>query len=359
MNIFSNIGKTDHEMVSFYQDKNTGLKGIVAVHDTTLGPAVGGLRIWPYDNEADALQDALNLSKAMTYKASLAGLNLGGGKGVIIADADLSKTEALLRSWGRFVDNLGGTYITTTDVGTNSEDMEWVGAETDHVVGMYEELGGSGDSSVATARGVFKGMMACIQNKYDLTKYNGTDLSSLTIGIEGFGKVGSRLAEICREQGMTVLVSDVNTGILDHANKNEYMAFEPDELLKNDIDIFAPCALGGSINKDTINQLSTVGCKIIAGCANNQLANNKVGYLLNDIGILYAPDYLINAGGLINASCELENGQYSHKRSSQLVDRIYDRMKKIILESEHMQLPTSTVADKMAENRIKSIAKIR
>ena len=354
MNVFNSIKESNHEMVSFYQDKGSGLTGIIAIHDTTLGPALGGLRIWPYANESEALQDVLNLSKAMTYKASLAGLHMGGGKGVIIADSNVDKTEVLLRSWGRFVDKLGGAYVTTTDVGTNSEDMELVATETDYVVGMYETLGGSGDSSLATARGVFEGMSACIAHKY-----NTDNFKNLKIAIEGFGKVGSHFANKCKAAGMTVMVSEIDSEKIDDAIRKGYDVYTPDDLLKTEIDIFAPCALGGTLNIDNIQKLCNNGVKIVAGCANNQLADNYVGYLLHDLNILYAPDYLINAGGLINASCELELNGYSQTRGDLLVDRIFDRMNIIIKDSINTGLPTSIIADKKAEQRIKEVARIR
>lgn len=354
MNVLNSMKEFNHEMVSFYQDKGSGLTGIVAIHNTTLGPAVGGLRIWPYADEYEALQDVLNLSKAMTYKASLAGLHLGGGKGVIIADSYSDKTEALLRSWGRFVDKLGGTYFTTTDIGTDSEDMESVAIETDYVIGMYETLGGSGDSALSTARGVFQGMKACIQNKY-----NTEDFSKFNIGIEGFGKVGSYLADICRKNKIKVVVSEINPKRVDIAVQKGYEVYTSYDLLKSDIDIFAPCAMGGILNEETVMQLSNSAVSIIAGCANNQLSDNKIGYLLDDLKILYAPDYLINAGGLINASCELESHGYSSERGNILVDRIFERMQSVIEESIHTGLPTSVIADRKAEQRIKEIGNVR
>ncbi len=354
MNVLNSIKNSNHEMVSFYQDKNSGLNGIIAIHDTTLGPALGGLRIWPYASESEALQDVLNLSKAMTYKASLAGLHIGGGKGVIIADPNIDKTESLLRSWGRFVNKLGGTYATTTDVGTNSEDMELIATETDFVVGMYETLGGSGDSSLATARGVFKGMYACI-----LHQYNTENFKDLKIAIEGFGKVGSNLANQCRQAGMKVIVSEINPERIDLAIRHGYDVYTQDDLLKTGIDIFSPCALGGTLNADMIRKLDNSNVKIVAGCANNQLVDNKAGYLLHDLDICYAPDYLINAGGLINASCELEPQGYVADRGNMLVDRIFDRMQSIIKDSISTGLPTFIIADKKAEQRIKEVGNVR
>ena len=351
MSVFKNMIQRNHEQVTFFSDTNSGLKGIVAIHDTTLGPALGGCRMWNYNNEAEALMDVLRLSKGMTYKAAISGLNLGGGKAVIIGDAKKEKTESLFRSFGRFVEGLGGRYITAEDVGTSVKDMEWVRTETNHVTGISRALGGSGDPSILTAYGVYVGMKAAVKYKFNLNSLNG-----LKIGIQGLGHVGINLIDYLAKDGAELFVTDIDQNCIDKVVKN-YNAkpVSTQDIYKLNLDIFAPCALGAILNDDTIPQLQ---CSIIAGAANNQLSNaNKHGKALMSRKILVAPDYVVNAGGLINVSNELEG--YNRERAFKQADGIYDTLMAIFKRSDKNATPTNIASDCLAEERINLLSDLK
>ena len=348
--LFSKLQSYEHEQIVVCSDESAGLKGIIAIHDTTLGPALGGVRMWSYNNEQEAIRDVLRLSRGMTYKAAISGLNLGGGKAVIIGDPHKDKTEKLFRAFGRFVDSLGGRYITAEDVGIDVQDMEWVHMETKFVTGIPKSLGGSGDPSPVTAYGVYMGIKACAKKAY------GDDsVENLKIGIQGAGHVSSHLARYLSKEGADLYITDI------YDDKAEKLAEEvgaevvdPDSIYGLDVDIYSPCALGGVVNDDTIDHFK---CDIIAGGANNVLdEEDKHGQMLMDRGILYAPDYVINAGGLINVASELEG--YDEDRAHTKASRIYDVILDILDYSEENDTPTYAASNILAENRIKSIGKI-
>jgi len=333
-----------HEQVIFCNDKVTGLKAIIAIHDTTLGPALGGTRMWDYSSEEEALQDVLRLSRGMTFKASISGLNLGGGKAVIIGDASKDKTEALMKKFGEYVDSLGGKYITAEDVGMNTKDMEYIREKTKHVTGIPESMGGSGDPSPVTAYGVYMGMKASAKFKW------GSDsLEGKTILVQGVGHVGENLVKHTIEEGAKVYITDINLSKLAEVSK-QYGAeiINGAGIYDMDMDIYAPCALGSTLNTNTINRLK---CQIIAGAANNQLADEVVhGKMIKDKGIVYAPDFLINAGGLINVYSEI-NG-YKKEESLSQTKKIYDTTLEILLKSEAEDITTHKAALLIAEQRI-------
>ena len=350
MDVLNAMANRGHEQVAMYNDPASGLRGIIAIHDTTLGPSCGGARMWPYATEADALADALNLSQAMTYKSAAAGLNLGGGKGVIIGDPRTAKTEALLRAWGRFVDTLGGRYLTTTDVGTTGRDLETVRQETEHVVGLDQTLGGSGDTSVMTGLGVYMGMRACAADVWGADSLRGR-----TVAMQGFGKVATHTAEHLLDNEVRVIATDVNESALDRARQMGVKVVAPDDIYDADCDIFAPCALGGVINAQTIARLR---CRIVAGGANNQLATPEDGEELHRRGIIYAPDFLINAGGIINAAAEI--GQpYNPERSRQQTERIYEQMSSVLATARQQEIATARAADLLAEARLDEVRRVR
>ena len=350
MDVLNKMVKHGHEQVTMYSDPETGLRGIIAIHDTTLGPSCGGTRMWPYASEAEALADALRLSQAMTYKSAAAGLNLGGGKGVIIGDPRTEKTEGLLRAWGRFVDTLGGRYLTTTDVGTTGRDLESVHQETQHVVGLDVTLGGSGDTSIMTGLGIYMGMKACAAHAW-----GGDSLRGKTVAMQGFGKVASHTAEHLLEDDARIIATDISEAALDKARKMGVHIVDPDDIYDVDCDIFAPCALGGVINAETIDRLR---CRIVAGGANNQLATPEDGEDLHRRGIIYAPDFLINAGGIINAAAEI--GQpYNPDRSRQQTERIYEQMAAVLTTSSKKDISTARAADLLAEKRLNSVRHVR
>ena len=350
MEILDTMARFGHEQVAMYTDPNTGLRGIIAIHDTTLGPACGGTRMWPYASEADALADVLRLSQAMTYKSAAAGLNLGGGKGVIIGDPRTLKSEALLRSWGRFVDTLGGRYLTTTDVGTNGRDLESIYQETRHVVGLDVTLGGSGDTSIMTGLGIYMGIKACAGDAW------GSDsLRGRTISMQGFGKVASNTAIHLLDEDARVIATDISEDALGRAKSMGIHVVGAEEIFDTPCDIFAPCALGGVINQDSIQRLS---CRIVAGGANNQLATEADGDELQRRGITYAPDFLINAGGVINVSTEI--GQpYNPDRARQQTERIYEQMSAVLMTARAKEISTASAAKLLAESRLADVRRVR
>lgn len=338
----------DHEEVLFSFDRTTGLRAIIAVHDTTLGPALGGTRMWPYADEAEALQDVLRLSRGMTYKSALAGLDLGGGKAVIIGDARTDKTEAMFRRFGRFVDSLNGRYITAEDVGMSTTEMVNIRKETNYVAGLPEEMGGSGDPSPVTAYGVFCGMKAAAKTAY------GTDsLTGRKVAIQGGGNVGRYLTGHLVEEGATVYLTDIHEDKL-AAIKAEHPAVnlvKPEAIYDVEMDIYSPCALGATVNDQTLAKLK---CSVIAGAANNQLADEKKhGQAVMEKGILYAPDFLINAGGIIN--CAWERKGYNRKAALNQTENIYNTAMAIFKRSGAEKIPTYLAANEAAEQRVRSM----
>jgi leucine dehydrogenase len=349
--VLDQLSTLGHKKVVFCNDPDSGLKAIIAIHDTTLGPALGGTRMWSYATEAEALQDVLRLSRSMTYKAAITGLNLGGGSAVIIGDSRKEKSEALMRSYGRFIKNLNGEFITAEDLGTSTRDMEYIRMETDYVTGVPESIGGMGDPAPTSAKGVFLGIKACVKDVF------GTDtLAGRSVVVQGTGHVGQHLVELLRKENVEVFVSDINEERLHHvAKKYKAKAVEADKIFTLDVDIYAPCALGATVNDKTIPKMKFA---IIAGSANNQLADEqKHGQLLLDKNILFAPDYLINAGGLINCYSELTG--FGKKRTMQLTENIYDATRNVIRMSKADNIPTILAANRIAENRITDIKKIK
>ncbi|MBI2520004.1 MAG: Glu/Leu/Phe/Val dehydrogenase [Bdellovibrio sp.] len=339
-----------HEEVVFYADPSCNLKAIVAIHNTILGPALGGTRMWPYKTEDEALEDVLRLSKGMTYKASVSGLNLGGGKAVIIGDPEKDKSEALFRSFGRLVESLNGRYITAEDVNIKVEDIEHIFTETNNVCGVAIPHGGSGNPAPYTALGVFKGIEASC-----LKIFGDRSLKGKVVALQGAGFVGRHLGELIAQAGAKVFVSDIN-----EKNIKLFLEMIPsaevvgvDAIYGVKCDIYAPCALGATINDKTVEQLK---CKIVAGAANNQLAEPRHGDILRSRGILYAPDYLINAGGLMNVSIEFEG--WSDSKARRMVDTIYDTTLEIFRIADKNNITTYKAADMWAENRIESIRRI-
>ncbi|WP_347159975.1 Glu/Leu/Phe/Val dehydrogenase dimerization domain-containing protein [Pontibacter chitinilyticus] len=349
--VFDQIAEHEHEKVVFCHDKDTGLKAIIGIHSTVLGPALGGTRMWPYASEAEALDDVLRLSRGMTYKAAISGLNLGGGKAVIIGDAKKDKNEALLRKYGRFIKNLNGSYITAEDVGTTTKDMEFIRMETEHVSGLPEAMGGSGDPSPVTAYGTYMGMKAAAKKAF------GSDsLEGKKVAVQGVGHVGGYLVELLSKENAEIYITDIYEDRLKEVStKYNARVVGMDEIYDLDVDIYAPCALGGTLNDDTISRLK---CQVIAGSANNQLRNEVVhGPALVARGIYYAPDFLINAGGLINVYSELVG--YSRESAYAQTERIYGYTLDIFDLAEKEGIHTQLAATKMAEQRIASIGKVR
>ncbi len=346
--VLARMEEHDHEEVLFCHDRATGLRAIIAVHDTTLGPSLGGTRMWPYADESDALRDVLRLSRGMTYKSALAGLDLGGGKAVIIGDARTQKTEAMFRRFGRFVDSLNGRYITAEDVGMNTMDMVNIRKETRHVAGLPEEMGGSGDPSPVTAYGVFCGIKAAAKTAY------GTDsLAGRKVAVQGAGNVGAALVGHLVKDGAVVYLTDIHDDKLAAVKKAHpaVALVKPDEVYDLDMDVYSPCALGATLNDDTLKKLK---CSVVAGAANNQLADEQVhGKAVIEKGILYAPDFLINAGGIINCSWELKG--YDRKAALLQTENIYRTALDIFKRSADEKIPTYLAANQAAEQRIRGM----
>ena len=341
-----------HEQVVFCHDEPTGLKAIIAIHSTALGPALGGTRFYPYASEADALADVLALARGMSYKAALAGLDLGGGKAVIIGDPAEIKTEALLRAYGRFVQSLNGRYFTACDVGTFSEDMDQVARECDYVTGRTVAHGGAGDSSVLTAYGVFQGMRAAAEAVWGAPTLHGR-----TVGVAGVGKVGHHLVRHLVKDGAEVVVTDVSSAAVDRvrAEHPEVRAVaSTEELVRGDLDVYAPCALGGALDDATVEVLSA---KVVCGAANNQLAHEGIEKMLEDRGVLYAPDYMVNAGGLIQVADELEG--FSFDRAKARAEKIYDTTKRVFALAAADGVPPAVAADRLAERRMREVGRLR
>jgi valine dehydrogenase (NAD+) len=343
---------TAHEQVLFCHDEPTGLQAIIAVYSTALGPALGGTRFYPYATESDALEDVLNLSKGMAYKASLAGLDLGGGKAVIIGDPGRIKTEALLRAYGRFVESLGGRYLTACDVGTFSEDMDDVARECSYVTGRTVAHGGAGDSSVLTAYGVFQGMRASAE-----VTWGEPTLQGRTVGVAGVGKVGHHLVTHLVDDGATVVVTDVDPAAVERVRAEHPQVravADTRALVRSGLDVYAPCALGGALDDETVAVLSA---KVVCGAANNQLAHDGIEKVLRDRGILYAPDYMVNAGGLIQVADELEG--FNFDRAQQRAAGIYDTALRVFGLAAEEDVPPAVAADRLAERRMKEVGRLR
>jgi leucine dehydrogenase len=346
--VVAQMSKYNHEQLLFCNDNDTGLKAIIAVHNTVLGPALGGTRMWAYSNEMEALTDVLRLSRGMTYKNSLAGLNLGGGKAVIIGDARTMKSEALMRRFGKFVNSLAGKYITAEDVGIGTSDMVYVNMETSHVVGLP---GKSGDPSPVTAHGVYVGMKACAKEQF------GTDsLAGKKVVVQGVGHVGEYLVSSLAKEKAEIFISDIHEPTLKRvAETYGAKVISLDEVYDIEMDIYAPCALGATVNENTLSRLK---CSIIAGAANNQLQVEDVhGRLVMESGIIYAPDFAINAGGVINCYSEVKG--LTPQWAMAKADEIYNTVGNIVRRSKSENVPTYQIANKMAEERIEAIGKVK
>ncbi|WP_426245791.1 Glu/Leu/Phe/Val family dehydrogenase [Nocardioides sp. LHG3406-4] len=348
--VFEQAG--EHEQVVFANDPATGLKAIVAIHSTALGPALGGTRFYPYSSTADAVTDVLNLSRSMSYKNALAGLDLGGGKAVIIGDPARLKSEALLRAYGRFVQSLGGRYYTACDVGTYSEDMDHIARECSFVTGRTVAHGGAGDSSVLTAYGVFQGMRAAAQEVWGEPTLGGR-----TVGVAGVGKVGRHLVRHLVEDGATVVATDVHQPTLERV-RDEFpqvrTVSSTEELVAGQLDVYAPCAMGGALSDEVVDVLSA---KIVCGAANNQLAHSGIEKALEDRGILYAPDYCVNSGGVIQVADELEG--FSFERAEQRATGIFDTTRAVFELARTDSVPPAIAADRLAERRMRDVGRLR
>jgi leucine dehydrogenase len=346
--VIAQMSQYNHEQLLFCNDNETGLKAIIAVHNTVLGPALGGTRMWMYANEMEALNDVLRLSRGMTYKNSISGLNLGGGKAVIIGDARTMKSEALMRRFGKFVNSLAGKYITAEDVGISPIDMTYVAMETDHVVGLP---GKSGDPSPVTAHGVYVGMKACAKQQF------GSDsLSGKKIAVQGVGHVGEYLVAALAKENAEIFISDIHEPTLKRvAQQYGAKVVGLDEIYDIEMDIYAPCALGATVNDDTLSRLT---CSIIAGAANNQLKVESVhGRAVMEKGIIYAPDFAINAGGVINCYSEVKG--LSSEWALGKAEEIYKTISNIVRRSSDENIPAYQIANKMAEERIEAIGKVK
>lgn len=350
MNVFQSMSEGSHEQVVFCENKAAGLKAIIAIHDTTLGPALGGCRLFPYKSEEEALTDVLRLSRGMTYKAAAAGLNLGGGKAVIIADPKKDKSEALFRVFGRFVESLNGRYITAEDVNTSVHDMEYIFMETKYVTGVAPAHGGSGDPSPVTAFGVFRGMQASAK-----AAFGDESLTGKRIAVQGLGNVGSHLVEHLAKANAKIIVTDVDQEKCRRMTETFGVEVVPHEKIYDvPCDIFAPCAMGAVINNETLPRLK---CRIVCGGANNQLKEDRHGVELQQKGILYAPDYVVNAGGLINVYVEMEG--YVRERALRMAQNIYDTVERVYKIAAELKIPTYVAADRLAEERVQRIGQIK
>ncbi len=345
-------GSTGHEQVVFCQDKQSGLKAIIGIYSTALGPALGGTRFYPYASEEEALADVLDLSRGMAYKNALAGLDLGGGKAVIWGDPEQIKSEPLLRAYGRFVESLGGRYYTACDVGTYVADMDVIARETRYVTGRSVEHGGAGDSSILTAWGVFQGMRAAAEHVWGTPT-----LAGRRVGVAGLGKVGKYLTGHLVGDGAEVVATDVNPKALEWVRTTHPQVELVDDtaaLVAADIDVYAPCALGGALNDDTV---AVLRAKVVTGAANNQLAHPGIEKVLADRGILYTPDYVVNAGGVIQVADEIEG--FNFERAKLRATRIYDTTREILRLADDEGVPPAVAADRLAERRMAEVGRLR
>lgn len=354
-NLFSVLNETEHEQVVHCYDKETGLRAIIAIHNTVLGPSLGGTRVWKYSNEVEALQDVLRLSRGMTFKSSISGINLGGGKAVILADDAVKRDEKFWRKYGEFVNSLNGKYITAEDVGTSPKEIEYIAKETKHVAGKPFHLGGSGDPSPFTAYGVYVSMKASWK------KLTGQDsLSGVKVAVQGTGHVGQYLIDHLMSEQAIVSIADINQANLDLVTKkySTIHVVSPESIATSEVDVYSPCALGATLNSTSIPQLK---CKVVCGAANNQLKDEIVdGNAIMQRGILYAPDFLINAGGVINCYTEAI-GEYSKEKTMQFIEPIYNKVIEIFEKSErdsiNPQLAAMAIAKERIENaKLKSLA---
>lgn len=346
------MAQYDYENLYCCQERETGLRAIIALHDTTLGPATGGCRMWTYPTEMHAIEDALRLARGMTYKYAAAGVNLGGGKCVVIGNPAHDKSEALFRTLGRFIDRLGGAYMTGEDVGTTLRDMEYIRMETPYVVTLPRELGGAGNIAPATARGTLQGMRAACA-----AVFGNPELGGRSVALQGVGMVGTEVLKMLRAEDAAVYVTDIDERRL-HELAAQYGAtiVPPDAIHTLEVDVFSPCALGAVIDDTTLPQLR---CKVIAGCANNQLARLEHGDMLRDRGILYAPDYIINAGGTIFDTDRLQPGGFNEERAWQRVDRIFETTTQLIDIGRQEGISTARAADLLAERRLTEARKVQ
>ena len=346
MDLFQEMTTHGHEQVVVCHEPSCGYLGIIAIHDTTLGPALGGTRYWHYANFQEAVTDALRLARGMTYKAAVAGLNLGGGKAVIVGDNKRTDREFIFRAHGRFVESLGGRYITAEDVGTSPSDMEFIKRETDHVAGLQ---GLSGDPSPVTGYGVYMGMKAAARHRWGKDSLKGK-----TVAVQGAGKVAYYLSTHLREEGARIIITDIDgeksSRIVEEMGAK---AVAPDEIYDVKADIYAPCALGATINDDTLSRLRV---EIIAGGANNQLAEERHGLALEEKGLLYAPDFVINAGGLINVYREIVG--WSEERAKRKAQEIYDTILRVFAIAARDKIPTYEAADRLAEERVDAAGRL-
>ena len=342
---------SEHEQVVFCNDQASGLRAIVAIHSTALGPGLGGTRFYPYASTSDAVHDVLNLSRGMSYKNALAGLDLGGGKAVIIGDPAKDKSEALLRAYGRFVQSLHGRYITACDVGTYSVDMDVVARECDYVTGRTVAHGGAGDSSVLTAYGVFQGMRACAE-----AVWGAPTLGGRTVGVAGVGKVGHHLVRHLVEDGARVVVTDVNPAAVSEM-VDQYGATavaDTDSLVRSELDVYAPCAMGGALTDEVVDVLSA---KVVCGAANNQLEHPGIEKALADRGILYAPDFCVNSGGVIQVADELEG--FSFERAEQRAGAIFETTREVFALARTDSVTPEEAAERLAERRMRDVGRLR
>lgn len=354
MDLFNALAEYDYEQLVFMNDEETGLRAITCIHDTTLGPGLGGTRYWAYETEDEAIQDALRLARGMTYKNAASGLPIGGAKTVIMKDPDKEvNEEALFRAFGRFVEGLNGRYITAADVGTATEQMDYIYQETNYVVGAGLKPGSSGNPSPSTAHGVYMGMKAAAKKGF------GTDsLKDRTIIVEGVGKVGLIVAQKALAEGAKVYATDVFEGPREKAREAGCEVINPEDIFSVKADIYAPCALGARVHDESLQKMQEAGIKVIAGAANNQLAEPRHGDKLHALGLVYAPDYIINSGGVIQVADEF-NGGYNAERAKLSVENIYNQIEKVFEISERDNIPTYQAADKLAEERIQAVRKTK
>lgn len=353
MELFKKMAESNYEELIFMQDNATGLKAVTCIHDTTLGPALGGLRYWTYEREEDAINDVLRLAKGMTYKNAASGQNLGGAKTVIIKDPNIPKSEEMFRAFGRYVEGMNGRYITAEDVGTTEQDMDYIYQETDYVGGTTLKPGTSGNPSPSTVIGIYVGMKAAVKEAF------GSDsLEGRTILLEGAGNVGLKVAKKALKEGARVIASDIFEEPMQRAKEIGCEIIERDKLFTVKADIYAPCALGGTINDETLAQLKDSGVKVIAGSANNQLAEARHGDKLNEMGLVYAPDFIINSGGVIQVADEF-NGGYNAARARSSVENIYNQIEKVFSIARRDNVPTYIAANTLAEERIAAVNKTK
>jgi len=334
-----------YEKVVKCHDPQSGLSAIIGVHDVTFGPALGGLRMWPYASEDEALTDVLRLSRGMTYKSAVANTGLGGGKSVIIGDSKSDKSEALFRAMGRFIDSLGGMYTTAEDVGISIRELEWIREETEHVTGLSRESGSSGNPSPFTARGVTRGLRAVTEEAFGTSRLDGFHYA-----IQGLGHVGAEIAHGLSIMGAFVTVADIDSAVVEkYTVLPGVEAVDPERIYDVDCDVFVPCALGGILNDDTIPRLK---CRAVAGAANNQLLEDRHAGALRDRDIIYAPDYVINAGGIVNVSVEVGAGGYDERAAVQKIENIYTALKEVFAMARSEGSTTAEAADRVAEHRL-------